>query len=90
MLEKTYAGIDVSLNEQGYLTNMDEWTREVGEAIAGEEGITMTDKHWEVIEYLRAIFLMDVNLKTQDIAVERRPCVLRESWKRGRCWLDSW
>ena len=52
-MEKIYAGICVQCNEQGYLTNLNEWNKTVGEEIAKEEGITMTDKHWEVIEYLQ-------------------------------------
>lgn len=52
-MEKIYAGICVQCNDQGYLTNLNEWNKTVGEEIAKEEGITMTDKHWEVIEYLQ-------------------------------------
>ena len=52
-MEKIYAGICVQCNEQGYLTNLNEWNKDVGEEIAKEEGITMTDKHWEVIDYLQ-------------------------------------
>ena len=52
-MEKIYAGICVQCNEQGYLTNLNEWNKTVGEEIAKEEGITMTDKHWEVIDYLQ-------------------------------------
>lgn len=52
-MEKIYAGICVQCNHQGYLTNLNEWNKTVGEEIAKEEGITMTDKHWEVIDYLQ-------------------------------------
>ena len=52
-MEKTIAGINVSLNEEGYLTDVNQWTKAVGEEIAREEGINMTDEHWKVIDYLR-------------------------------------
>jgi len=52
-MEKTYAGICVQCNDQGYLTQMDEWNKEIGVEIAKEEEINMTDKHWEVISYLQ-------------------------------------
>jgi tRNA 2-thiouridine synthesizing protein E len=52
-MEKVYAGVCVDCTEQGYLSNLEDWTREIGTEIAKEEGIEMTDKHWEVIDYLQ-------------------------------------
>ncbi len=52
-MEKTIAGKTVEVNEEGYLTDHSQWTREVAEAIAGEEGIHLTQRHWEVISYLQ-------------------------------------
>ena len=52
-MEKTIAGKTVEVNEEGYLTDHSQWTREVAEAIAGEEGIHLTQRHWEVIAYLQ-------------------------------------
>lgn len=53
MTEKTIAGICVKCNDLGYLLEYDQWTRDVGLEIAAEESVEMTDKHWEVIDYLR-------------------------------------
>ncbi len=53
MSEKTIAGKTVQVNEEGYLLNMDDWTKEIATEIAKEEGIELTDKHFEVIEFLR-------------------------------------
>ena len=53
MNEKIVAGYCVKCNDQGYLTDIEEWNKEIGQGIADEEGIEMTDKHWEVIDYLR-------------------------------------
>ncbi len=46
----------VEVNDEGYLTNFDQWDRQVGLNIAEEEEITMTDRHWEVIAYLQEEF----------------------------------
>jgi tRNA 2-thiouridine synthesizing protein E len=54
MATRTYAGANVECNEQGYLTNLNEWNKAVGTAIAEEESIAMTDEHWKVIDYLQA------------------------------------
>lgn len=52
-MEQTIAGKTVDVNEQGYLTDYTQWSKEIGLEIAKNEGIEMTDKHWEVIDYLR-------------------------------------
>ena len=43
----------MDVNEEGYMTDPAQWTRAIGEAIAAELGITMTDAHWAVIEFLQ-------------------------------------
>jgi dissimilatory sulfite reductase related protein len=53
MAQKTIAGINVLVNAEGYLENPAEWTREIAEEIAKELGIQLTDKHFEVLNYLR-------------------------------------
>ncbi len=52
-MEATLAGVSVNVNDEGYLTDLSQWTKEIGNSIAQEEGIEMTEKHWEVISYLQ-------------------------------------
>lgn len=53
MAEKVFAGVSVTLTDEGYLTNPSQWTKEIAVEIAKEEGISLTDKHFAVITYLR-------------------------------------
>ena len=53
MATTNIAGVNVDLNEEGYLNDPSQWTKEVAAEIAKEEGIELTDKHFEVLEYLR-------------------------------------
>lgn len=53
MATKNIAGVNVDINEEGYLTKPSEWTKEVATEIAKEEGIELTDKHFEVLNFLR-------------------------------------
>jgi len=53
MSTKTIAGVNVDVNEEGYLSDASKWTKEIAKEIAKEEGIELTDKHFEVIEYVR-------------------------------------
>ena len=53
MAEKTLAGKTVEVTDEGYLVNREDWSQEVAAELAKEDGIVLTDKHFEVIEYLR-------------------------------------
>jgi tRNA 2-thiouridine synthesizing protein E len=43
----------VKFNADGYLEDPNQWTPELGEEIAKREGITLTERHWVVINYAR-------------------------------------
>jgi len=67
VVEKIYGELCVTCNEQGYLTDLNQWTKEVGVEIAKEENIEMTDKHWEVIDYLQDQCRKEVPLSIRKI-----------------------
>ena len=54
MEERTIAGVNVQLTEDGYLVDPSTWNREIARELAKEHEIELTDKHFEVLEYLRA------------------------------------
>ncbi|GET30848.1 TusE/DsrC/DsvC family sulfur relay protein [Prolixibacter sp. SD074] len=56
MAEKNYAGKTVEVTDEGYLTNPADWTEEMAKEMAKEAGIELTDKHFEVLNYLRKQF----------------------------------
>jgi tRNA 2-thiouridine synthesizing protein E len=43
----------IEATESGFLLSQEDWDREVAQAIAAAEGLTLTQDHWNVIEYLR-------------------------------------
>jgi TusE/DsrC/DsvC family sulfur relay protein len=53
MAIKTIAGAQVNVSEEGYLEDMNEWNQNIAKEIASEVGIELTDKHFEVIDFLR-------------------------------------
>ena len=53
MAEKTIAGAQVNVSDDGYLEDMSQWNEDIAKEIANEIGIELTDKHFEVINYLR-------------------------------------
>ena len=46
-------GKTVEADAKGYMVNPDDWDKDIGKVIAESEGIEMTDKHWDVVNYLR-------------------------------------
>ncbi len=44
----------LELDEDRFLINPEEWDREVAAALAEEDDIVLTDRHWEVIEFVRS------------------------------------
>jgi tRNA 2-thiouridine synthesizing protein E len=54
MATKNYAGKTVEVNEEGFFLHSNEWTKDMAPEIAKEVDIeALTDKHYEVIDYIR-------------------------------------
>ena len=53
MSVKTIAGVELRVSEDGYLEDMSQWNENIAKEIAEEIGIELTDKHFEVLNYLR-------------------------------------
>lgn len=66
MTQKTIAGQTIELNDEGYMVDASQWNREVAAAMAKEAGIELTDKHFEVLEFLRAS-----NAKGETLTIRR-------------------
>ncbi len=53
MSTATIAGHDVAVDKDGFMTNPQEWTPEIATAIAASVGLTLTERHWKIIEFCR-------------------------------------
>jgi tRNA 2-thiouridine synthesizing protein E len=55
MTTTTIAGHEVHVDAEGFMTEYDEWTEDLGRELATAIGITeMTDDHWTTIRFLRS------------------------------------
>jgi tRNA 2-thiouridine synthesizing protein E len=53
----TIAGKEVHVNDEGFMTEYDEWNEDLGRELASMIGIDeMTDEHWAAINFLRTDF----------------------------------
>ena len=54
MSTREIAGKTVEFDEEGFMLNPNDWTKEIAKTLAHEEGIDqLTDGHWRVIEFSR-------------------------------------
>lgn len=44
---------EILTDPEGYIQDMDEWSEDFARALAREEGLALTDEHWEVIRFIR-------------------------------------
>ncbi|WP_226649068.1 TusE/DsrC/DsvC family sulfur relay protein [Microbulbifer variabilis] len=49
-------GQEIPLDKEGYLRNLNDWNRDVAEALARAEEIELSNAHWEVIELLQEFY----------------------------------
>lgn len=47
---------EIPTTKEGYLVNLCDWSEEVAEKIAINEGIELTEQHWEIIHLLRQFY----------------------------------
>jgi tRNA 2-thiouridine synthesizing protein E len=46
-------GKTIETTENGYLVNLEDWSEDVAKVIAEAEGIELTERSWDIINYLR-------------------------------------
>ncbi len=46
----------VEADANGYLVNQNDWSEAVAEKIAEGDGLSLTEKHWDLLNYLRDEF----------------------------------
>ena len=46
----------IAVDQEGYLLNRDDWSEAFAAALAKEEGLALTDEHWDVIRFLRKYY----------------------------------
>lgn len=72
-------GKAIPTDSEGYLQNLDDWSEDFVGALAEQEGLVLTDRHWEVIRFLRVYF------QEHDVQAQVRIMVkhFSEKWGAG-------
>ena len=48
--------LTIKLNDEGYLTNFEQWNVEVGKLIAKKHNIELTETHWDILSWIQEQF----------------------------------
>lgn len=49
----TINGSTVHVDDEGFLTEYDEWNEDLAKTLAAQIGIDLTDAHWKALRFLR-------------------------------------
>ncbi|MBO1520229.1 TusE/DsrC/DsvC family sulfur relay protein [Oceanisphaera pacifica] len=52
-----FEGRAIATDTQGYLKNHQDWQPEMVEILAEQEGIALSEEHWEVVQFVRDFYL---------------------------------
>jgi len=52
----TIDGHTIQVNDEGFMTDPNEWTESLAKSLAAQIGIDLTDEHWKAIRFLRDDF----------------------------------
>jgi tRNA 2-thiouridine synthesizing protein E len=66
-MDKIIGQTTIQVTEEGYLTDFSQWNKEIGNKIAKEQEIDMSDKHWEVVDYIHDKFNKEEALSIRGI-----------------------
>ena len=67
-MEVILSGVSVDVNEEGFMTNLNQWEESVALEIAKSVGIDeLTDRHWAVIRFLQDRYKKEARLSIRSI-----------------------
>jgi TusE/DsrC/DsvC family sulfur relay protein len=46
-------GHEIHVDDEGFMTDPDEWTEPLAKSLAHQIGLELTDEHWQAIRFLR-------------------------------------
>ena len=49
-------GKQIEVDEEGYLSNLNDWEKDIATVMAKEDDIELGDDHWEIINFLREYY----------------------------------
>ncbi len=51
-----FDGKKIEIDDEGYIQNADDWSKELAEFMAKADGVELTDDHWALIDFMKEYF----------------------------------
>lgn len=61
-MEKVIAGKTITVNDEGYMTDLSQWSPEIANELAKEAEVELSPRHFEVLEFLQNQYKNEVPL----------------------------
>ncbi|KEA61885.1 tRNA 2-thiouridine synthesizing protein E [Marinobacterium lacunae] len=58
MTDKNILLQSIEFDDEGYLADLSQWSPEVAETLAQQEGLSLTEAHWEILYLLREFYAL--------------------------------
>ena len=55
-MDKIISGKNIGLTDEGFLKDFAQWDKDIADALAAENQIVLTPRHWEVLTYIQNEF----------------------------------
>ena len=69
----------ITLNEEGFMTDPNQWTKEIAEVIAKQEGIeSLNGDHWKIIDFCRETGMASGKSPTLPLVKSQKAYLLRK------------
>ncbi len=49
-------GKDYEVDEEGYLTNINDWVEGIADVMSAQDDLELTEDHWQIIKFLREYY----------------------------------
>ncbi len=49
-------GKDYEVDEEGYLTNINDWVEGIADIMSAQDDLELTEDHWQIIKFLREYY----------------------------------
>ena len=66
-MDKVIAGKTISVTEEGFMTDFSQWDKSIADVIAAENQVTLTPRHWEVLDYIQSEYKNESPLSIRKI-----------------------
>jgi tRNA 2-thiouridine synthesizing protein E len=66
-MEKIIAGKTVNVNDEGYMTDLNQWAPEIANEMAKEVSLDLSPRHFEVLTFLQNQFKAEVPLTIRKV-----------------------